>query len=78
MTNAAVLQTDLNLRTDFNYAMHWLNSDPTERLQGGGEGLDYYQLLLYHPTFQSSSDQAQEHIQCTHKLRLGVSCCYCW
>lgn len=43
MTNAAVVQTDLNLRTDFNYAMHWPNSDPTEiRLQGGGEGLGYY------------------------------------
>lgn len=43
MTNAAVVQTDLNLRTDFKSAMHWLNSDPTEiSLQGGGEDLGYY------------------------------------
>lgn len=39
MTNAAVVQTDLNLTTDFNYGMDWLDSDPTEiRLQGGTEG----------------------------------------
>jgi len=43
MTNAAVVQIDLNLRTDFNCALHWLNSDPTEiKLHGGREGLGYY------------------------------------
>ncbi|KAJ7422304.1 hypothetical protein BTVI_14677 [Pitangus sulphuratus] len=39
MTNATVVQTDLNLTKDFSYAMDWLNSDPIEiRLQGGAEG----------------------------------------